>query len=529
MSDLPQQDTINQYTADGVEVNYSYTYLVPTDEDIDVFVTPVGQQANDQADIKLLNIDYSVQNAGNVNGGTITFFVAPDGIVTLSRAVEASINTNYVDPKTIIGENLDDSFEREMLVAQQNQSKFDNRSLRYQISSFLPDSDNKNVVPTLDQGYIWIGAAAGGVAAVELNEDPDCSTLRSELANENQNTDGAALVGYFDESRLLPTTVRDQLNDYGDASMGSDGASLIGYYDESTSTETNVAAVLAQLENSLFSPGTYRRKSVPIVDDGWAYCDGSSFDMVGASTNTEIQRLGNAYKSSGMVDSYGYGIDSYTVRYTPTAEVSFTCAEKGVALAPDPHASGFNIIVNSVGNPSVQQSLTVFTTAGNTIVPGTYFEIFAPSGRSSVFWFKVDGIGTEPLFPGSLIQVVEILSTDTDDQVAQKLNAQGFLQYRVPDLRGLYLRDQDNGAGVDPDSALRTDIEGNVIGDIVGSKQEDAVQEHTHTQNSSKGGASASTTAAIPFGSTETSGVNGANVSSETRGKNIYVYTLVKF
>jgi len=208
MSDLPQQDTIHQYTADGVEVNYSDTYLVPTDEDIDVFVTPVGQQANDQADIKLLNIDYSVQNAGNVNGGTITFFVAPDGIVTLSRAVEASINTNYVDPKTIIGENLDDSFEREMLVAQQNQSKFDNRSLRYQISSFLPDSDNKNVVPTLDQGYIWIGAAAGGVAAVELNEDPDCSTLRSELANENQNTDGAALVGYFDESRLLPILPR---------------------------------------------------------------------------------------------------------------------------------------------------------------------------------------------------------------------------------------------------------------------------------------------------------------------------------
>ena len=28
MSDLPQQNTINQYVADGVEVNYTYSYLI---------------------------------------------------------------------------------------------------------------------------------------------------------------------------------------------------------------------------------------------------------------------------------------------------------------------------------------------------------------------------------------------------------------------------------------------------------------------------------------------------------------------
>ena len=113
MSDLPQQETINQYTADGIETIYSYTYLVPEDQDINVYVTPSGQQANDNADIKILNVDYTVQNAGDINGGTITFINIPDSgdTVTLSRAVEASINTNYQAAQTINGINLDNSFE----------------------------------------------------------------------------------------------------------------------------------------------------------------------------------------------------------------------------------------------------------------------------------------------------------------------------------------------------------------------------------------------------------------------------------
>lgn len=214
MSDLPQQQTINQYIADGIEAIYFYTYLIPENQDINVYVTPSGQQANDNADIKILNVDYTVQNAGDINGGTITFINIPNSgdTVTLSRAVEASIDTNYVAAQTINGINLDNSFQREMLVIQQNQTKFDDRSLRYQVSSLVPDTTNRNIVPTLDPGYIWIGASAGGVAAAFLEENPDCSTLRSELASETQGSDGAGLVGFYDEQSNTSTTVRDNLN-----------------------------------------------------------------------------------------------------------------------------------------------------------------------------------------------------------------------------------------------------------------------------------------------------------------------------
>lgn len=216
MSDLPQQETIKQYVADGIEDIYFYTYLVPIENDIDVFVTPEGQDANDVADIQPLNVAYTVQDTGNIDGGTITFlpgFIpAANSIVTLSRSVEASIDTNYSATQTINGQNLDNSFEREMLVIQQNQSKFDDRSLRYDISSFVPETTQNNVLPILRTQEIWVGSASGGVAAAVLNEDPDSSTLRSELENESFGTDGAGIVGYYDENNSNPTTVRDFLN-----------------------------------------------------------------------------------------------------------------------------------------------------------------------------------------------------------------------------------------------------------------------------------------------------------------------------
>lgn len=62
----------------------------------------------------------------------------------------------------------------------------------------------------LQDGQTWFGSA-GGVIAATLEQPADVSTLRSELANEQPTTNGAALVGYYDEVNNTPTTVADQL------------------------------------------------------------------------------------------------------------------------------------------------------------------------------------------------------------------------------------------------------------------------------------------------------------------------------
>jgi microcystin-dependent protein len=65
-------------------------------------------------------------------------------------------------------------------------------------------------IPVLAAGQVWFGSA-NGVIAVTLEQPADVSTLRSELANEQPITNGASLIGYYDEVNSAPTTVAAQL------------------------------------------------------------------------------------------------------------------------------------------------------------------------------------------------------------------------------------------------------------------------------------------------------------------------------
>jgi len=173
--------------------------------------------------------------------------------------------------------------------------------------------------------------------------------------------------------------------------------------------------------------------------------------------------------------------------------------------------------------------VTVDTTAASSIPAGSYFEVFAPSGRSSIYWFEIDGVGTAPSFPSSLVKKIVLASTDTVEQVTDNLVANTNTQVEVPDLRGMFIRGMDDGRGLDPDAASRTDPTFSFVeGDVVGSTQLSAVEEHTHTvtnfaTNPGSGGDFPS-----PSGSQQTGGVVGANVSTETRAVNTYLTFIIK-
>lgn len=113
----------------------------------------------------------------------------------------------------------------------------------------------------------------------------------------------------------------------------------------------------------------------------------------------------------------------------------------------------------------------------------------------------------------------------------------GSTTFNLPDLRGYFLRGQDDSEGNDPNAGSRTaQTTGGNTGDNVGSEQPDAMQSHLHTFTKEGGtgsygggaigsdGGTASTTAPI---------VDGANgtprTSSETRPKNVNVRYYIKF
>lgn len=109
--------------------------------------------------------------------------------------------------------------------------------------------------------------------------------------------------------------------------------------------------------------------------------------------------------------------------------------------------------------------------------------------------------------------------------------------FNVPDLRGMFLRGTDNGAGTDDDAATRTALAtGGNTGDTVGSYQDDAFENHDHDWAGAfdagpLSGATAGSTYQAPWNQSNLT-LDGpqpsGNIASETRPKNVGVYYIIK-
>ena len=101
--------------------------------------------------------------------------------------------------------------------------------------------------------------------------------------------------------------------------------------------------------------------------------------------------------------------------------------------------------------------------------------------------------------------------------------------FKVPDLRGRFVRGVDNGAGRDPDASSRgASAEGGNTGDMVGSAQDDAFKSHEHQYT-----VHGNTNAVEPYKYPGAGGGNpkkktAATGGKETRPKNIYVNWIIK-
>lgn len=221
MADLPQQNTIVQYVADGIEDEYVVPFFTPLEQDgmpnIDVFTQAADAPPIPESDIKIWSVDYTyTANLDPITGGIITFLpgkIPPNGyIVTIVRDVQASLDVEFSQAQTFSGFTLDAALDKLLLISQQNKSYALQRNLSYIVNTYLPDETiSANVqVPRLLDGQVWFGSSNGVIAAT-LEQPADVSTLRSELANEDPVTNGAHLVGYYDSINSNPTTVEDQL------------------------------------------------------------------------------------------------------------------------------------------------------------------------------------------------------------------------------------------------------------------------------------------------------------------------------
>ncbi len=95
--------------------------------------------------------------------------------------------------------------------------------------------------------------------------------------------------------------------------------------------------------------------------------------------------------------------------------------------------------------------------------------------------------------------------------------------FNLPPLSGYLPRFFDNGAGIDPDAASRTDRGDGTTGDNVGTPQDDELKSHAHTINApftNAGGGTLYGGTGAGLGSPTIAATGG----NETRSKNIYIW-----
>lgn len=321
MTALPSQVTIRQYIADGVEDTYTYPFYITSKFDLEVYVQAPNATAIPTTDIQEVDVDYTVTGVGVIAGGTIVFeaghIPAVGYIVTIARNVQASLDVDFANVSNFNGTTLDNALLKNMIVAAQNQTYATQRNLSYVVNDYLGDTDEEVYANTqlqrLQEGYIWQGAAGGGVAAVELTENDNWSTLRSELENDAAVTNGAAIIGYYDTVNALPTNVADFLNDL-------------------------VPFIQDQIETQLWQPGDLKDHASATVPSGWLACDGSA-----------VSRTTYAALFAVIGTTWGVG-DGSTTFNVPNFQRRVTVGSGG---------SGTGTLGNAVGNTGGAESVAL--------------------------------------------------------------------------------------------------------------------------------------------------------------------------
>lgn len=318
MSDLPQQNTIVQYVADGMATVYIVPFYTPLETtgqpDLNVYTQAQNATPIPASDINEWNVAYTyTPNLDPITGGVITFnmgFIPATGyIVTIERDVSASLDVEFSNAQNFSGFTLDAALDKLLLISQQNKTYALERNLSYIVNTYLPDAiiEANTQIPVLEDGQTWFGSANGVIAAT-LQQPADVSTLRSELANNQPTTNGAALVGYYDPLNLNPTTVAAQLT------------------------------LLTEGTDSPFPTGSLIDFAGTSAPTGFLICDGSAISRM---------TYANLFAVIGTIWGIGDGSSTFNI---PNLSRSVTMGSGGV---------GTSIIGNAVGNTCIGETTTL--------------------------------------------------------------------------------------------------------------------------------------------------------------------------
>ena len=208
----------NQYTsALNSDTVFPITFTFLEQDDVAVYQTPSGQAPNPASDLLQASEYVLVGTGSNPSLRNVTLNTpAPVGdIITVIRNMPLKRTTDFQLSGDFSAANLNNQFDRLVLMVQQVNTLIKNLGLTYvdnEITDQTNPTQNLNTLPKLpnhgsDGVPVWTTNGNGDLISGLLEEDPGASTLRSELANNEDGTDGARLVGYYNPHTLAQTPV----------------------------------------------------------------------------------------------------------------------------------------------------------------------------------------------------------------------------------------------------------------------------------------------------------------------------------
>ena len=180
-------------------------------------------------------------------------------------------------------------------------------------------------------------------------------------------------------------------------------------------------------------------------------------------------------------------------------------------------SSGNNILTESGGNVSIGAAVVGGVPAGAIM---SFAMSSAPTG-----WIVCNGAEYAIADYGDLHTAIGT----TWGSLTNGSGGAGTTHFRVPDLRGEFLRGFDNGQGNDPDAAGRTG------GDAVGSSQSGMYSSHSHNIRGGSGdipdwfGGSSAAYGMLTSGGSAYGGYVQAAGGNENRPRNKYVQYCIKY
>lgn len=431
MASIPIYNIPNykQYTAGAAQDTFTYPFPIFNDTDILVYSREAADVADDATDIDVLNLDYTVTDVGNENGGTVVFTTPFSGgqIITLVRREPISRTTNLV--QSFNADDINFALNNLVLFIQQNQNDILARSPRYQDSAEVEQDDID--IPILGPNQIWRKDPAGtSMQPFTLEVDDPSLNLATYIGQiaSNGTGDGASLVG-FDPAGTVQSVLAQNNTDTDanttfitdlQSTTTSEGASLVGTDDGFLNVQASIDDLrIRETYNRTILPygmyGTYTSPTTFQIEDGNIRSDDGQVQIV---LTSPIIKTGGAWTEGSGNGSIVNGvtflpITSYYVfaisKANGTADVALDSDITGANVLVDPNviSAGYihkQMIWSFKSNMAGNGVLAFYrfyneywytegqTIATGLITPGTTFNALIP-GQTNGFFNTIGAVG----------------------------------------------------------------------------------------------------------------------------------------